>query len=162
MSRTREHRHRRGFHLAQTNLAEVRFGDVNAPQLADFHAALDPVHAVAEATPGFVWRMHFDYSDPANRPVIFGRDDYLFTLSVWEDLEGLRGFVYGGAHAEIMARRREWFERHTESYMGLWWIPAGTLPTVRDAEERLASLRAKGSTPFAFTFREPFPMPAEM
>ncbi|MFJ4790482.1 DUF3291 domain-containing protein [Streptomyces sp. NPDC088794] len=39
----------------------------------------------------------------------------------------------------------------------LWWVPAGHRPTVAEAEERLLRLRADGPTPYAFTFRSPFP-----
>ncbi len=45
--------------------------------------------------------------------------------------------------------------------MTLWWIPAGTIPTLDEAEERLLHLRKHGPTPRAFTFRDPFP-PGEL
>ena len=41
----------------------------------------------------------------------------------------------------------------------LWWVPAGTVPTVAEAEQRLIHLHEHGPTPHAFTFREPFPAP---
>jgi hypothetical protein len=41
----------------------------------------------------------------------------------------------------------------------LWWVPAGTVPSVADAEPRLASLRQNGPTPYAFTFRAVFGPP---
>ncbi len=57
-----------------------------------------------------------------------------------------------------MRRRREWFER-LEVHTALWWVPTGHLPTVGEAEERVAALRALGPTPFAFGFRAHFPAP---
>ena len=38
-------------------------------------------------------------------------------------------------------------------------MPAGTVPTVAEAEERLAALRAHGPAPRAFTLREAFRRP---
>ena len=81
-------------------------------------------------------------------------------MSVWESVEALRAYVYGDAHVAVLRRRREWFERLGEPETALWWVPAGTMPTVADAEERLAHLRAHGPTPRAFTLREPRPAPA--
>jgi len=37
------------------------------------------------------------------------------------------------------------------------WIPAGHIPSVDEAKERLARLERDGPTPFAFTFQQPFP-----
>jgi hypothetical protein len=41
--------------------------------------------------------------------------------------------------------------------MALWWIPAGHIPSIDEAKERLASLEHHGPTQFAFTFRTTFP-----
>ena len=76
-------------------------------------------------------------------------------MSVWEDLDALWRFVYDGGHLAVMRRRREWFERVTV-HLVLWWLPAGTLPTVEDAERRLAALEEQGPTAYAFTFKQPF------
>lgn len=78
----------------------------------------------------------------------------MINMSVWESLEALREFAYSQrAHLAVMRRRREWFER-LPLYMVLWWIPAGHVPTVAEAEERLALLRAEGPSAGAVTFRE--------
>ena len=63
------------------------------------------------------------------------------------------------AHLEVMRRRREWFERLGDAFLVLWWVPAGELPTVEEAQERLEHLRAHGPTPYAFTFKARFPSP---
>jgi hypothetical protein len=44
--------------------------------------------------------------------------------------------------------------------VALWWVPAGTVPTVAEARERLERLARSGPTAAAFTFRAPFPAPA--
>ena len=46
-----------------------------------------------------------------------------------------------------------------DAYLVLWWVPAGTVPTVAEAKERLESLRRRGPSPDAFTLRAPFPSP---
>ncbi len=79
-------------------------------------------------------------------------------MSVWESVEALRDYVYRSAHADVLRRRQEWFERMHDAFVALWWIDAGTLPTIDDARERLAALRADGPTPFAFTLKQPFPV----
>jgi len=40
--------------------------------------------------------------------------------------------------------------------MALWWLPAGTLPSVEEGIERIALLERSGATPEAFTFKQPF------
>jgi hypothetical protein len=38
----------------------------------------------------------------------------------------------------------------------MWWIPAGTVPTVQEAHDRLAHFREHGATPHAFSFQRLF------
>jgi hypothetical protein len=148
-------------HLAQLNIALPR-EPLGSDLLAEFEAQLDPVNAAADAAPGFVWRLQ---GEDGNATGIRGFDDYrlIVNMSVWESLEALRAFVFSSRpHLGVLRRRREWFERLGEAYLVLWWIPAGTpLPTVEEAEQRLAVLRERGPSPQAFTFRSPFP-PAQM
>jgi hypothetical protein len=125
--------------------------------MADFVALLDPVNALADRSPGFVWRLQTEDGD-ATAVRGFGDDRLIVNMSVWESVDALAAFVYRGGHVEVMRRRREWFER-MRMFMCLWWIPAGHRPTVAEAEERLADLEARGPTPRAFTFRDRFPAP---
>jgi Domain of unknown function (DUF3291) len=141
-------------HLAQINIGRAR-GPVDGPLLADFHALLDPVNALADTSPGFVWRLQTDAGNAtALRP--YDDDRIIVNMSLWESIDALWDFVYGGMHLEVMRRRREWFERFESTYLALWWIPAGTEPTVEDAKLRLASLDERGPTPYAFTFKQRF------
>jgi hypothetical protein len=118
-------------------------------------AALDPINELADASPGFVWRLQTDAGNATDiRPT---EDDlFLINMSVWSSLEGLRAFVYTTAHVQILRQRRDWFEQLATSHMVLWWVPAGHIPTIDEALERLDRLRAEGPTPAAFTFRTPF------
>lgn len=142
--------------LAQLNIAILK-APLDSPELADFVANLDRINALAEASPGYVWRLQTDEGDAtALRPL---GENVLVNMSVWCDAEALNAYVYRSDHAGIMRRRREWFERMVEAYMVLWWVPAGHRPTVAEALVRLEKLRAEGPTPFAFTFRQAFPPP---
>ena len=140
--------------LAQVNIALPR-EPLESPLLADFVAALEHVNALAASSPGFVWRLQTAEGD-ATGIRGFGDDRLIVNVSVWESLEALRAFVYSGVHAGVMRRRREWFERMDFSTV-LWWVPAGHLPSVAEAEERMAHLRERGPTAYAFTFRRSFP-----
>jgi hypothetical protein len=144
-------------HLAQVNVGRLR-APIDSPQLADFVAALDPVNALADASPGFVWRLQTEDGD-ATAIRVFDDEMIAINMSVWESLEALSDFVFGPAHVSIMRRRREFFERMEEAYLALWWVPAGHEPDTAEAKERLEALRRDGPTPFAFTVRHSFPPP---
>ncbi len=126
----------------------------DAPELTDFVAALDDINALADESPGFVWRLQIDESD-ATASELFG-PDYLVNMSVWKDVESLRDYAFRSAHKDVLMRRNEWFDRMDEAYAVLWWIPAGTIPTLEDAAARLDSLRKLGPTARAFTFKQRF------
>jgi hypothetical protein len=147
-----------GFHIAQVNIALPR-EPLDAPLLAEFVAALAPVNAAADAAPGFVWRQQTEDGD-ATAIRAFGDERLIVNLSVWESVQALRAFAYANReHIDVLRRRREWFEQLGEAHMVLWWVPAGHEPTVREAEQRLARLRAIGPSPEAFTFRQHFSAP---
>jgi hypothetical protein len=148
------------FHVAQVNIATPK-APVESPQLAAFKAMLDPVNALADAAPGFVWRLQ-DSSGNATSIAYGGDPSLIVNMSVWESIDALWSFVYSGEHLDVMRRRREWFEP-MDLYMCLWWVRAGHRPTVGEAEERLELLRIDGPTPRAFTFKRRFdpPLPEE-
>jgi len=145
------------YHLAQVNIG-LPIEPLDSERLRGFVEMLEPINALADAAPGFVWRLQTEDGD-ATAVRIFDDPDLIVNLTVWTDLASLGDFAFGRPHVEIMRRRRTWFARPTEAMVALWWIPAGTRPTVRDAEERLLALRREGPTPFAFTMRTPFPPP---
>jgi heme-degrading monooxygenase HmoA len=152
------------FQLAQVNIARAR-GEMTDPVMAEFVARLPELNALADQSPGFVWRLQTEDGDAtAVRPYEDTR--ILINLSVWADLAALRTYVYRSSHAAIMRRRREWFERFDRIYVALWWVPAGHRPSVAEAVARLARLEQQGPTAFSFSFAEPFgsdglPMPHE-
>jgi hypothetical protein len=140
--------------LAQVNIARAR-GEMTDPVMAEFVSRLAQINALADRSPGFVWRLQTEDGDAtAVRPYSDGR--ILINLSVWTDLAALRSYVFRSDHAAVMRRRREWFERFEQVYVAIWWVPSGHRPTVAEAVERLAHLERNGPTPFAFSFAVPF------
>jgi hypothetical protein len=144
------------YHLAQLNIGVVK-APLDSPIMADFMNNLDQINALAEASPGFIWRLKTEEGNAtALRPL---DENTLVNMSVWEDVESLNRYVYSSAHVEFMRRRREWFERMADAYLVLWWVPEGHRPTLAEALARLETLRQNGPTPEAFTFRQAYPAP---
>jgi len=132
---------------------------MDSPQLAEFVGQLDRINALADAAPGFVWRLT---GASGNATDVRGEDPTLLVnMSVWVSPEALFEFVYKSAHVGVMARRREWFER-IEVFQVLWWVPAGHIPSVAEGRERLEHYQLHGATPFSFWFSQPFPAPQSL
>lgn len=142
-----------GFHLAQLNIGRLA-APLDSAQLADFVAGLEPVNAAAESAPGFVWRLKDDAADNATSFSIYDDPMIIVNMSVWVDHQSLWDFVYDDHHRAILRRRREFFERMTEAYTVLWWVPAGHEPTVVEARERLDHLREHGPSEHAFGLKD--------
>ncbi|BAU74034.1 DUF3291 domain-containing protein [Metapseudomonas furukawaii] len=144
------------FELAQLNIASMK-APLESPVMADFVANLEPINALAERSPGFIWRLQDEAGDAtAIRP--FGAE-VLVNLSVWRDVASLTDFAYRSDHAQMLRRRREWFERLSAMHQVLWWVPEGHRPSMEEGARRLAHLRERGPTPEAFTFRQSFLAP---
>lgn len=144
----------REYDLAQLNIGRLR-APTDSPIVAEFMAALEPINALADTSPGFVWRFQTDEGNAtAERP--FEDDTILVNFSTWESVDALADYVYRTAHTEFLRRRREWFERLDDVIVVLWWVDVGHQPDVNEAIERLDHLRQHGPTPYAFTFRRRF------
>ena len=126
--------------------------------MAGFVARLDELNALADESPGFIWRYQTDAGD-ATEVRVFDDALILFNLSVWESVEALEQYVYRSNHVAALQKRAEWFERSNRAPLVLWWIPAGHTPTVEEAKGRFDTLWRDGPGPAAFTFRERFPRP---
>jgi hypothetical protein len=142
------------YHLAQINIGRT-IAPVDSPLIADFMNALDEINALAEATPGFVWRLQ---TDDGNATALKPYDDPLIivNMSVWDSVESLKAYAYKSRHVDFVRRRHEWFETFERPYMALWWIPAGQIPTVMQDKARLQYLQQHGPTVHAFNFQTPF------
>jgi hypothetical protein len=145
------------YQLAQANIGRLR-APIDDPIMEGFRSQLDPLNALADRSPGFVWRLQTEDGNAlAIRP--FADERMAINMSVWESLEALQQFVYRSAHVGPLRDRKEWFEPIEGPILVLWWIPAGYVPTVAEALERLQRLKQNGPSPDAFTFRTPFPPP---
>ena len=142
------------FYLAQVNIAKM-LAPLESPDMKEFVANLGKINSLADGSDGFVWRLKED-GDDATAIRIFGDGFLLVNLSVWKDPDTLYRYIYKTAHAEMMKRRKEWFEKMHERHTALWYVSKGELPTVTDAEERLVHIRNNGETPYAFSFKKRF------
>ena len=146
------------WHLAAFNVAKIRF-DLDDPRMADFVDNLEAINQLGDRSPGFVWRHQTEAGD-STAERIFDDHDILMNFTIWESVEALRTYTYKSDHTAFLRRRREWFTPFDDwPVLVLWWVPAGTVPTLAEAKQKLAQLRDDGPTPAAFTFRENHPPP---
>ena len=140
------------YHLAEFNSGVLRY-DWDDPRVADFANALDRVNAIAERSPGFIWRMPDDDMDKAQRDregALGGNPRMASTLSVWDSVESLEHFVWRTLHKHFYDRREEWFAPGQGIRLVLWWVPEDHRPSIDEAVERLRHLEMHGDTDFAF------------
>ena len=143
------------YHIAQVNIGRVK-APVEDPLMAGFVTRLDEINALADRSPGFVWRLQTPVGNATYfRP--YPHDDrILINMSVWETIEALRLYVYKTAHAELLRQREAWFEKFRGAYTALWWVPVGHRPGMDEATKRLAHLEKHGPTEYAFNFKTTF------
>jgi hypothetical protein len=143
------------FRLAQANVARMR-APLDDPLMEGFRSQLEAINAIADESPGFVWRLQTAEGD-ATSIRAFDDERILFNMSVWDSIEALHAYVYRSGHVGPLRNRREWFEPSEGPSLVLWWIPEGHVPTVEEAKEKLRLLGENGPSPQAFTFRSPYP-----
>lgn len=145
------------YHLAQVNIGRI-LAPLDDPLMAGFVEKLDEINALADKSPGCIWRLQSDDGNATSlRP--YEDERILVNMSLWTSLDAFANYVYKSDHREIMKQRRRWFERFDGPYMALWWVPAGYIPTTEDAKKRLEHLALHGESPFAFSHKKPFPPP---
>jgi hypothetical protein len=138
-------------HLAQLNVGRL-VAPPDDPRVAEFMGALDKVNGIAKRSPGFVWMMEGS-GEPGtgNTENTIGDDPrFVANLTVWESLADLEHFVWNTVHRQFYQRRAKWFEVLGQQHFAMWWIAAGHRPTLDEALERLAHLRANGASAHAF------------
>jgi hypothetical protein len=141
------------YQLAQLNIAKMKFA-IDDPGMSGFVARLDDINALADSAPGFIWRLQTEEGDATG--IDYFGTDRLVNMSVWTDLDSLHNYIYRSAHNEVMALRKQWFDRMTEAYSVLWWVVENHIPTLEEASEHLECLRLQGPGPGAFTFKQAF------
>lgn len=145
------------YHLAQLNLARLKApkGD---PLTEEFFNAIPAINTLAEAQPGFVWRLVGEVKDHTDVP--FFLDPHLVVnISLWKDLESFRHFVYKSGHVQYIKRKKEWFQPFDGPFAVLWWVEAGEIPTLAQAKEKLELLKQDGPTQQAFDLHNLFQAP---
>ena len=148
---------REDYYLAQINIALMK-APLEDPIMAEFAAGLAEVNAIADRSPGFIWRLQSS-SGNATDIRAFPDPRMLVNLSVWQSVEQLKAYVYQSLHGEFFVRRRKWFEKYQGEHFTMWWIPIGHLPTVEEAKAKLEYLALHGDSPESFTFAKPYPPP---
>ena len=144
-------------YLAQLNITRMR-APLDHPLMERFVAWLEPINALADESPGFIWRLQTDEGD-ATSIRAFEDDRILVNMSVWESLEALQGFVFRSDHVRVMRERAQWFEPMEVPTTVLWWVPEGHIPTVDEGKKRLDLLREQGPSENAFTLSKSFSPP---
>ena len=147
------------YHLAQINIGRL-IAPIDDPRIAEFVSQLDPINALADGAPGFVWRLQ---STSGNATDIAYNDDpfMIVNMSVWESIEALRDYAYRSDHISVFRDRAKWFEKMDKPNYCLWWVLEGHRPTVAEGRERLERYQTHGATPYSFWFSQRFPQPAD-
>ena len=135
-------------HIAQLNIGRFRY-PTDDPRMATFMMNLDRINALAERSEGFVWRLK-DESNNATAIRPAGDPNMAINLSVWKSVEALERFVWATVHKQFYNRKSEWFEPLSKPHFVMWPIPAGHIPDLEEAMERLARLTAVGDRDSAF------------
>ena len=116
---------------------------------APFEDLIDETNAHAEASVGFIWRHGIDTRAPEED--VYGDPYVTVNLSVWDSVENLKNYVYGGFHRDVFRRRKEWFE---SSGVVLWWVDEHERPSLREGKRRLDHYLAHGASEIGFGFRD--------
>jgi len=140
--------------LAQINIAQAQ-DEMDSDVMQGFVNRLDEINQLADKSAGFVWRLQSELGDATS---IKAFDDplLLINMSVWQDLDSLKSFVYKTAHVELIQDREAWFNKILNKHQALWWVPHGHIPTEQEGKEKLAHLQKHGPTEKAFSFAKPF------
>ena len=147
------------FQLAQINIARL-IAPLDDPRIAGFVSQLEPINALAEVAPGFVWRLKSDTGNATD--IVYSDDPFVIVnMSVWESVDALKDYAYSSKHVQVYRERARWFEKPAKPNYCIWWVPAGHLPTVAEGRERLAHYQEHGATPYSFWFSQRFPAASE-
>ncbi len=145
------------FQIAQINIAKA-VDEMDSETMQGFVSRLEEINALADSAEGFVWRLQTEEGDSTSIRV-FNDPSLIVNISVWENIEALKSFVYRSIHVELIQDREAWFSKMAEVHQTLWWIPEGHIPSVEEAKQKLEHFKQHGATQQSFTFGKPFPSP---
>lgn len=142
------------YHLAQANIARFK-ASLDNPIMKEFVDFLEPVNKLAEESKGFVWRLKDENGNSASYIASPFKDEMMaINISVWEDLDSFKDFVYGSVHSYFLRNKKKWFDMNGPSQFVLWWLPEGELPTLESTKQKLNELEQHGASPSAFSVKE--------
>ena len=137
-------------HLAELNIGKFKY-PVSDPRMAGFMDNLDRVNAIAERSPGFVWRLKGDNNNATDFRV---GEDMAVNLSVWADAKSLEDYVFKTVHAQFYRNKAAWFDLMEKPHMVMWWVAEGHQPTLDEAYARLVKFQAEGASCDVFGWQE--------
>ena len=138
-------------YIAQVNIAKMK-DTMESELMSDFVGALEEVNALAESASGFKWRLKGD-DDNAMAIRVFEDNFLIINMSVWEDVESLKSFVYSGRHIDVYRKKKKWFHSMSDHHMAMWFIEKDHIPTPEEAKEKLSYMNENGESIHAFTFK---------
>ena len=100
-------------HLAELNIGKFKYPTAD-PRMSEFMDNLDRVNALAERSPGFVWRLKGDNNNATEFRV---GDDNAVNLSVWETPGALENYVFKTVHVQFYKKRALWFDLMEKPHM---------------------------------------------
>ena len=145
------------YQIAQINIAHAK-ADKDSEIMSGFVERLDEIHTLADNAPGFIWRLETEDGDDGSVSV-FNDPLLLINMSVWQDIDSLRAFVYKSIHIELLQDRDAWFDKMGEMHQTLWWVPTGHIPSIQEGKDKLDLIHEFGPTAEAFTFGKKFSLP---
>ncbi|MDQ7050802.1 MAG: DUF3291 domain-containing protein [Enterobacterales bacterium] len=145
------------YHLAQINIAQAK-DSMQSPVMDGFVKRLDEINQLAEQSEGFIWRLKTEQGD-ATGINAFEDDRLIINLSLWNNLDSLKHYVYQSVHIDLIQDKKHWFNKIKPAHLALWWIPEGCIPSIEQGKQKLQYLQNHGASASVFTFAKPYPHP---
>ena len=138
-------------HIAEINIARMQ-APLDSDTMKEFRDFIAPINALAESSPGFVWRYVESYDEAGHSETPDFEDGMIIVnMSVWESVAQLKEFTYKTVHSYFVRKRLRWFESLGHPHLACWWVEPGHRPSIAEAKQRLEWLEERGPTAEAFT-----------
>jgi hypothetical protein len=139
-------------HIAHFNVARL-LHHPSDPRVHEFTSNTQRVNAVAERSPGFVWRLSdaaATVTDSGGYQAVAGDPRLAVSMSVWTGLEAFRFFVHKTVHGGFLRRREAWFEPWEGPNYVIWPVAEGVIPDLAEGWRRLDLLKQNGPSAEAY------------
>ena len=101
------------YQIAQVNIGRIR-APLGDPIMAGFVNRLDEINALADRSPGFVWRLQTNEGNATYFRPYEHDDRILLNMSVWETIDALKHYVYRTVHTELLRQRHAFGQVRTD------------------------------------------------